>query len=128
MFKTHNPTTVAAPGALYVHGFEVPAGARWLFVSGQIGVHPDGRPGSDAREQAELVWRNIEAVLQSAGMELSDIVKVTTYSVSTDHLPALKEVRDRVLAGHLPASTLLVVKGLAKSELLVEVEAYAAKV
>ena len=126
--KTHNPPTVAAPAALYVHGFEVPPNARWLFVSGQIGVHPDGRPGADAHEQADLVWKNIEAVLESAGMALSDIVKVTTYSISTDHLPALKEIRDRVLKGHLPASTLLVVHALAKPELLLEVEVYAAKV
>ena len=128
MIKTHNPSSVAAPAALYVHGAEVPAGARWLFVSGQIGVHGDGTPGKGALEQAELVWKNIEAVLQSAGMELNDIVKVTTYSISTDHLPALKTVRDRVLKGHLPASTLLVVKALAKPELLLEVEAYAAKI
>jgi enamine deaminase RidA (YjgF/YER057c/UK114 family) len=128
MIKSHTPPGVAAPAALYVHGMEVPDNARWLFISGQIGVHPDGRPGADAREQAELIWRNIAAILKSAGMELNDIVKVTTYSTSAQHLPALREVRERVLAGHLPASTLLVISGLARPELLVEVEAYAARV
>ena len=128
MIKPHTPPTVAVPIALYVHGMEVPPNARWLFVSGQIGVHPDGRPGADAREQAELVWRNIAAVLSSAGMEVTDIVKLTTYATSAQHLPVIREVRERVLAGHLPASTLLIVAGLAKPELLVEVEAYAAKV
>jgi 2-iminobutanoate/2-iminopropanoate deaminase len=127
IMKTHNPPTIAPPAALYVHGAEVPSGARWLFISGQVGVHPDGRPGAGALEQAELVWKNIEAILASAGMALSDIVKVTTYSVDAAHLPALKEVRDRVLAGHLPASTLLVVKALARPEWLLEVEAYAAR-
>ena len=125
--KSHNPAGVAAPAALYVHGIEVPPAARWLFISGQIGVHPDGRPGVDAREQAELVWRNIGLILRGAGMDVADIVKLTTYSTSAAHLPALREVRERVLAGHLPASTLLIVAGLAKAELLVEVEAYAAK-
>ena len=125
--KPHNPAGVAAPAAPYVHGMEVAPGARWLFISGQIGVHPDGRPGADAREQAELVWSNIGLILRSAGMDVADIVKLTTYSTSAAHLPALREVRERVLAGHLPASTLLIVAGLAKPELLVEVEAYAAK-
>lgn len=125
--KSHNPAGVAAPAALYVHGIEVPPAARWLFISGQIGVHPDGRPGVGAREQADLVWRNIGLILRSAGMDVADIVKLTTYSTSAAHLPALREVRERVLAGHLPASTLLIVAGLAKAELLVEVEAYAAK-
>jgi enamine deaminase RidA (YjgF/YER057c/UK114 family) len=110
-----------------VHGVEVPANARWLFVSGLIGVHPDGRPGMDAREQVEIVWKNIEAILESAGMRLTDIVKVTTFATSPEHLPVLKEVRDRVLAGHLPASTLLLVAGLARPEWLVEVEVYAAR-
>ena len=127
MIKPHTPSAVAAPAALYVHGMEVPPNTRWLFISGQIGVHPDGRAGADAREQAELVWRNISAVLHSAAMALTDIVKVTTYSTSAQHLPALREVRERVLAGHLPASTLLIVAGLAKPELLVEVEVYAAR-
>ncbi len=125
--QSHNPAGVAPPAAPYVHGMEVPPNARWLFVSGQIGVDADGRPGADAREQAELVWRNIALVLRSAAMDLADIVKVTTYATSAQHLPALREVRERVLAGHLPASTLLIVAGLAKPELLVEVEVYAAR-
>ncbi len=124
--KSHTPSSIVAPAALYVHGMEVPSDARWLFISGQVGAHPDGRPGADAHEQAELVWRNITAILHSANMDVTNIVKLTTYSVSADHLPALREVRERVLNGHLPASTLLIVAGLAKPEWLVEVEVYAA--
>ena len=125
--KPHTPPAIAPPAALYVHGMEVPPNARWLFISGQVGVHPDARPGSDARQQAEIIWRNIATILASAGMGVADIVKLTTYSTSADHLPALREVRERVLAGHLPASTLLIVAGLARPEWLVEVEVYAAK-
>jgi enamine deaminase RidA (YjgF/YER057c/UK114 family) len=125
--KPHTPPTIAPPAALYVHGMEVPPHARWLFISGQVGVHPDGRPGRDAREQAGIIWQNIVTILASAGMGVADIVKLTTYSTSAEHLPALREVRERVLAGHLPASTLLIVAGLAKPEWLVEVEVYAAR-
>jgi enamine deaminase RidA (YjgF/YER057c/UK114 family) len=126
--KPHTPATIAPPAALYVHGMEVPPGARWLFISGQVGVHPDGRPGATAREQAEIIWQNIVAILASAGMGVRDIVKLGTFSTAAEHLPALREVRERVLDGHLPASTLLLVAGLAKPEWLVEVEVYAAKV
>ena len=122
----HTPATIAPPAALYVHGMEIPPNARWLFISGQVGVHPDGRAGRDAMEQAEIVWQNIAAILKSADMRMTDIVKLTTYSVAPEHLPALRVVRERFLAGHLPASTLLVVAGLARPELLVEVEADAA--
>ena len=125
--KAHTPPTITPPAALYVHGMEVPANARWLFVSGQIGVHPDGRPGADAREQAEIIWSNIAAILASANMGLRDIVKLTTFATAPAQLPVLREVRERVLDGHLPASTLLIVAGLAKPEWLVEIEVYAAK-
>ena len=127
MLKPHTPPGIAPPAALYVHGMEAPANARWLFISGQVGAHADGHPGKDAREQAEIVWSNIQAILASADMSVRDIVKLTTYSVSPDHLKALREVRERALAGNKPASTLLIVAGLAQPHWLVEVEAYAAK-
>ena len=127
MLKPHTPPGIAPPAALYVHGMEAPANARWLFISGQVGAHPDGRVGKDAREQAEIVWANIQAILGSAGMGVRDIVKLTTYCVPPDHLKALREVRERMLAGHKPASTLVIVAGLAQPQWLVEVEAYAAK-
>ena len=127
MIKPHTPPTIAPPAALYVHGMEVSANARWMFVSGQVGVHADGRTGMDAREQAEIIWANIAATLASAGMTVNDIVKLTTFSVAREHLPALREVRERVLAGHKPASTLLLVAGLGQPQWLVEVEAYAAR-
>src|SRR5205814_5411781 len=114
--KSHTPSSIAPPAALYVHGMEIPDNARWLFISGQVGMHPDGRPGADAREQVEIIWRNIVTILASAGMGVTDIVKLTTYSTAAEHLPVLREVRERVLHGYLPASTLLIVAGLAKPE------------
>ncbi len=125
--QPHTPPTIAPPAALYSHGMEVPPHARWLFVSGQVGVHADGRVGRDAREQVEIIWRSIVAILASADMTVRDLVKVTTFATAPAQLPTLREVRDRVLAGHRPASTLVVVAALARPEWLVEIEAYAAK-
>lgn len=127
MLIPHSPPTIAPPAALYVHGMEVGPGARWLHISGQVGVHPDGRVGADAREQAEIIWRNIGEILKSAGMDYRDIVALTTLATHRDHLPPLREVRERALAGHCPASTLFLAAGLGKPEWLVEVAAIAAK-
>lgn len=127
MLLPHNPPTIAPPAAQYVHGMEVRPNARWLFISGQVGVHPDGTVGKDAREQAEIIWSNLGAILDRAGMSVGDIVKLTTFAVAREHLPALREVRERVLNGHKPASTLLLVAGLGQPQWLVEVEAYAAR-
>lgn len=42
MFRKFNPKTIAPPAATYVHGLEVPPGARLFFVAGQTGMRPDG--------------------------------------------------------------------------------------
>jgi 2-iminobutanoate/2-iminopropanoate deaminase len=126
MLKAYNPETVAPPFSRYSHGIDVPASARWLYVSGQVGVAPDGtvRPGAEA--QIEQAWRNLLAVLKAAGMGPRDLVKVTTFLTDRAHLQASREIRDRMLQGTEPASTLLIVSGLARAEWLVEIEATAA--
>jgi enamine deaminase RidA (YjgF/YER057c/UK114 family) len=126
MLKAYNPETVAPPFSRYSHGIDVPASARWLYVSGQVGVAPDGtvRPGAEA--QIEQAWRNLLAVLKAAGMGPRDLVKVTTFLTDRAHLQASREIRDRMLQGAEPASTLLIVSGLARAEWLVEIEATAA--
>jgi 2-iminobutanoate/2-iminopropanoate deaminase len=127
MLIAHNPETIAAPAARYHHGVEVPAGARLLFISGQVGMRPDGTVGKDAAEQAELVWGNLLAIMQSAGMGVTDLAKITTYVIAPEYIDPLRRVRERVLGAHKPASTLLVVKALGRPEWLLEVEAYCAK-
>lgn len=55
MLKPHNPTTIAPPFSNYAHGVEVPAGARWLYVSGQLGVAPDGVAPEDFTGQKAAI-------------------------------------------------------------------------
>ena len=38
MNRKFNPSSIAPPGGRYTHAIEVPPGARWLVVSGQVGV------------------------------------------------------------------------------------------
>ena len=126
MLNHHSPSTVAAPFSRYSHGVEAPAGARWLYISGQVGVTPDGRIAEGAEAQIEQAWRNVLSVLEAAGMGPRDLVKVTTFLIDRAHLPTARTVRDRMLQGAAPASTLLFVAGLASPEWLVEIEAVAA--
>ena len=60
-----NPDGVAPPRAAYTHAAFVPAGTDMLFISGQVGVRPDGTFGDGFAEQAELAFRNLVAVLES---------------------------------------------------------------
>jgi 2-iminobutanoate/2-iminopropanoate deaminase len=125
--KFHNPPTVSLSGK-YSLGAEVPAGARLLSVSGQVGVNPKGKLQDGIDKQCEQVWKNIGQVLKAGGMTYKDIVKMTTFLTDSRFIPASRIARDKVLpAPPYPSSTLLIVAGLADPAMLVEIEVLAAK-
>ena len=104
----------------------MPPGARWLHVSGQVAVDPDGRTADGIEAQAALAFRNLGAVLASAGMASGDVVKLSVYLTHAGDIPALRAARDRFQGDARPASTLVVVQALARPEWRVEIEAVAA--
>ncbi len=132
-----NPTNVHPPFGNYAHGFAVPAGARWVVTSGQLGISNLGIgdlgsinnraiPDSVAA-QAELCFDAIEAILKEAGMSLADVVQLRAYVTERAAFADYMAVRDRRLEGRRVASTLLVVGGFTREEFLIEVEATAAR-
>jgi enamine deaminase RidA (YjgF/YER057c/UK114 family) len=127
MNTTHNPDTVASPFGPYSHAVEVPPGARLVYVSGEVGVQPDGVVPEGIEAQAEACWRNIVAILAQAGMGVGDLVKITTYLVSTDDAAAAGAVRARYFGDARPASATLIVQALLKPEWRIEIEAVAAR-
>ena len=126
MLKRHVPKSVAPPFSPYSHGVEAPAAARWLHVSGQVGVTPEGKVLDGSEAQIEQAWRNVLSVLEAAEMGPRDLVKVTTFLIDRADLPTARAVRERMLGGAEPASTLLFVSGLASPNWRVEIEAVAA--
>ncbi len=126
MLRKHNPSAIAAAFSSYSLAVEAPAQARWLYVSGQVGVAPDGAFANGPEAQMEAAWRNVLAILDSASMGAGDLVKVTAYLTRAEDTALYREVRDRMLAGAEPASTLLVISALAHPDWLVEIEAVAA--
>ena len=127
MNRKYNPPTIAPPAGRYTHGIEVRPGARWLYVSGQVGRAPDGSTPDTIGEQTENCFRNIAAILAAASMSFADVVKFTILLTRDSDIAGFREARDRVLGEARPASTLLVVPRLAQPEWLVEIEATAAK-
>ncbi len=126
MTKIHNPDTVHAPVGAYSHAVEVPPDARWLYISGQVALTPDGRIPEDFAAQCELAWTNLFNVLKSAGMGAGDLVKLTVFMLRPEDLPAFREIRDRFLQGRHPATPLVFVRGLARPKWLIEIEGIAA--
>ncbi len=126
MLSKHNPSTIMAAFSSYSLGVEAPPKARWLHISGQVGVAPDGGLAQGPEAQMETAFRNLLAILSAAGMGPHDLVKVTVFLTRSEDVGRYRQVRDRMLAGATPASTLLVVAALADPGWLVEIEAIAA--
>jgi enamine deaminase RidA (YjgF/YER057c/UK114 family) len=102
--------------------------SRVLFCSGQTAIGDDGTPPAtaDMAEQVQKALANLATVLDSAGMTMGDVVKLTLYTTDVDELLAAYPTASRVLATNLPAMTLIGVARLAYPELKIEIEATAA--
>lgn len=123
-----DPAALAPPAANYAHAVLTTGPAAVLHTSGVVPIAPDLSVPDGIEQQAQQVWANIAAILAEAGMAPGDIVSVTTYVV-VDQIGALGVImaaRDRALAGHLVASTLVTVPALARPEWKVEIAVVAA--
>lgn len=122
-----NPADIAPPLGLYTHGVLVPAHYESLQIAGQVGCDAAGVVPQDIEAQTENCWRNLLAVLRAAGMGMENVVKITTYLTDPADLAAFAKVRSAFLGEARPASTLLIVKALARPEWRVEIDAVAAR-
>jgi enamine deaminase RidA (YjgF/YER057c/UK114 family) len=124
-------TTISTPEAKPVANYKMATrmeGGRLLYIAGQVARDAEGNvlaPG-DIRTQAREVYQNVRRVLQAAGGDLTDLLKITTYLTRSEDVPIVAEVRQQFMSGELPASTLIVVSRLAQPDLLIEVEGMAA--
>lgn len=98
-----------------------------LFIAGQVAVDRDGAliGKNDIEKQAVQVFENLRAVLQAAGGSLENLVMTTTYLTDIAHREAFSRVRAEYFKEHPPTSTLLVVKGLANADYLLEIDGIA---
>lgn len=120
------PATIRPPFARYSHAVEVAAGARLVFVSGQLGANPDDSVPPTVEAQAERCFLNIAAILAEAGLGLADIVRIDAFVTAREDMKGYMAVRDRMVADPPPASTLMIVGGFTRPEFLVEIEVVAA--
>jgi 2-iminobutanoate/2-iminopropanoate deaminase len=124
-------STITTPEARPVANYKMATrreGGQLLYISGQVARDTNGNVvgTGDMRTQAREVFQNLRQVLQAAGGDLKDLMKITTYITNIEDFPTLAEVRSEVFQGELPASTLIVVKSLFHPDFLIEVEGIAA--
>jgi len=118
--------TAPAPFSKYSQAVEVPPGQKLHFMSGQVGVDTNGVLAPTAKEQHEQTWRNILAILKASNLGPHDIVEITCYITNPEDVGHCRQVRDAFLDGAEPASTLLIVAGLAHPDWQVEISVVAA--
>lgn len=122
-----NPAAIHAPLGAYAHAARVPAGAEMLYISGQVGVRPDGTLPTTLGEQADQAFANIGAILSAHGMTPRDVVKLTTFIVAGQAGAEVGPARARLMGDHRPAATAVYVPQLFAPEWLVEIEAVAVR-
>jgi enamine deaminase RidA (YjgF/YER057c/UK114 family) len=120
-----NPSGLVKPTG-YTH-VVVAADRRTVYIAGQVAFDSTGKVvgGADFRAQAEQVFGNLRRALASVGASFEDVVKTTTLVTDRKNVPILREVRDRYLDQKRPPASTLVVAGLVRPELLLEIEAVA---
>jgi len=117
-----------APAKGYANG--VRSRDNQLFVGGQIGWNAQQVFEShDFIGQMEQALCNILDVVEAAGGQASDIVRLTWYVVNKkEYLARQREVGEvyrKVLGRHFPAMTMVVVASLVEDDALLEIEATA---
>ena len=120
-------STIATPEAKPVANYKMATrleGGRLLYISGQVAWDTSGNivGKGDVRAQARQTFANLRGVLQAAGGDFGNLMKITTYITKIEDFPAVAEARSEVFGGQLPASTLIVVTGLFHPDFLIEVE------
>ncbi|HET9109469.1 MAG TPA: RidA family protein [Ktedonobacterales bacterium] len=119
--------TKLAPTPGYSHAVKV-TGGETIYISGQVPVDASRTVvgQGDFRAQARQVFENMRTALAAAGADFSHVVKLNIYLLDRSNLATLREVRDLyVNTDAPPASTAVVVRGLAQDDFLLEVDAIA---
>jgi 2-iminobutanoate/2-iminopropanoate deaminase len=118
---SENKTAVLPSSGPYTPGI---ISGGFLFVAGQVGYKADGTVGATIEEQTQLVIENLRTVLQAAGCDLKDVVKVTTYITKPEYLQAYNKIYMEHFPEPRPARA-TVIAGLVDESFLIEIEAIA---
>ena len=120
--STQNAPTAIGPysQAIEVNGF--------VYASGQLPIDPatGAFPEGGVKEQTRQSLLNVKAILEEAGLALSNVVKTTVYLADMGDFAAMNEVYSQFFAQPFPARSAIAVKALPKGA-LVEVEVVAAR-
>jgi len=98
-----------------------------VYFSGLTSRANDGETidGADSYEQAKAIFSKFKALIEAAGGKMDDIVTLTVFVTDIKHNQGVWKARREFFTGDFPACALVVVSGLAKPEILVEIQGQA---
>jgi enamine deaminase RidA (YjgF/YER057c/UK114 family) len=99
-----------------------------IYLAGAVsGRDPAGNVigRGDIEAQTVAVFESLKETLASAGATFADLTKITVFATKLEYRAKIGEVRTRYFSQPPPASTFVVVAGLADPEFLVEIEGVA---
>lgn len=98
-----------------------------LFISGQVGKHPDtGEIPASVDKQAEQVMNNLDGILKDAGMDFSNVVKTTIFLKDLNDFTTVNGIYGSRFTGNYPARETVEVSRL-PLDVLVEISMIAIK-
>lgn len=120
-------STQKAPAAIGPYSQAIEANG-FVFTSGQLPINPATGEFAEGgiKEQTRQSIINAQAILQSAGLELSNVVKTTVLLADIADFGAMNEVYSEYFNEPYPGRSAFAVKTLPKGA-LVEIEMIAAK-
>ena len=120
-------STGGAPGAIGPYSQAIRSGDM-VFCSGQLGLDPaTGELADGVEAQADRSLRNLQSVLDAAGLSFDDVVKTTIFLADIGDFAAVNAVYGRFMPDPPPARSTVQVAALPKGG-LVEIEATARRV
>lgn len=119
--------TEKAPAAIGPYSQAIEA-SGFVYVSGQLPIDPNTGtfPDGGIKEQTRQSILNAQAILNSAGLELSNVVKTTVLLADISDFASMNEVYSEYFKEPFPARSAFAVKALPKGA-LVEIEMVAAR-
>lgn len=97
-----------------------------IWVSGQVGIDPQLRPGDGIVEQSHLAFQSLRQVLEAAGASLADVVELTTFHTQLQaDMADFARVKDEYFPARYPSWTAVGITQLALEPLRVEIRAVA---
>lgn len=120
--------TDKAPAAIGPYSQAIDSGAGLVFVSGQLPIDPatGAFPEGGVKEQTKQSLLNAKAILEMAGLNLTNVVKTTVFLADMGDFAVMNEVYAQFFSSPFPARSAVAVKTLPKGA-LVEIECIAAR-